>query len=111
MLTLKEVGALTVSRRRTEDEGFSRSDGDRAEFKERLNVKGGCLVFDEDYLDGDLTFVGRMISNLPVDVHVGKLIALGYAFGVLKDAIVIGAGLAGCEFQLISTSFSLLHFI
>lgn len=61
-------------------------------------MKGGCLVFDEDYLDGDLTFVGKLISSLPVDVRVGKMIALGYAFGVLKDAIVVGAGLAGCEF-------------
>ena len=28
-------------------------------------------------LDGDLTFLGRVASRLPIDVHLGKLIMLG----------------------------------
>ena len=31
-------------------------------------------------LDGDLTFLGRVVSRLPIDVHFGKLIMLGITF-------------------------------
>lgn len=41
-------------------------------------------------LDGDLTFVGRVLGSLPVDVSIGKLLLIGYAFGVLEECIVIG---------------------
>lgn len=40
--------------------------------------------------DGDLTFVGRVLGNLPVDVHIGKLLVLGYAFGLLEECLIIG---------------------
>lgn len=40
--------------------------------------------------DGNLTFLGRVLSDLPVDVHLGKLCVLGHVFGCLEEAIVVG---------------------
>ena len=44
--------------------------------------------------DGDLTFVGRVLASLPVDVRIGKLLILGHAFGCLEECLVIGAALS-----------------
>lgn len=44
--------------------------------------------------DGDLTYVGRIISALPIDVHLGKLVVLGHIFGCLEECIIIAAGLS-----------------
>ena len=41
--------------------------------------------------DGNLTFLGRVISTLPVDIRLGKLMLLGHVFGVLDDTIMISA--------------------
>jgi len=65
ILMLKEVGALTV-----------RQNG-------KINP-----------LDGDLTFVGRVLGSLPVDVHIGKLLLIGYAFGCLEECLIIGGCLS-----------------
>lgn len=40
--------------------------------------------------DGNLTFLGRVLSSLPVDIHLGKLCVLGHVFGCLEEAIVVG---------------------
>ena len=40
--------------------------------------------------DGDLTFVGRVLADLPVDIRIGKLMILGYVFGLLEECIIIG---------------------
>ena len=45
--------------------------------------------------DGDLTTLGELISKLPVDIRLGKLVILGYLFDVLEESIVIAAGLSG----------------
>ena len=45
--------------------------------------------------DGDLTELGEIIADLPVDVKLGKLIIFGHIFNVLEDAIVIACGLSG----------------
>jgi ATP-dependent RNA helicase TDRD9 len=50
ILTLKEVGALTLT-----------ADGN--------------LAITPD--DGDLSYLGRVIARLPLDIHLGKLIMLG----------------------------------
>jgi len=42
--------------------------------------------------DGRLTFVGRVLASLPVDIRVGKLVMLGHVFGMLDEAIIIGEG-------------------
>ena len=45
--------------------------------------------------DGRLTFVGRVLASLPVDIRVGKLLMLGHVFGLLDEAIIIGEGQIG----------------
>ena len=63
--TLKEVGALFTG------------------------VKGKPTPFD-----GDLSYLGRIMSKLPMDVHLSKLIMLGYVFNVLEECIIMACGLA-----------------
>ncbi|XP_053680690.1 probable ATP-dependent RNA helicase spindle-E [Anopheles nili] len=46
-----------------------------------------------DPQDGDLTYLGMLMSQLPVDLHLAKLVVLGYVFSVLDEAIVIAAGM------------------
>jgi len=41
--------------------------------------------------DGTLTFLGRVLSSLPVDIRLGKLMLLGHVFGVLEETIIISA--------------------
>ena len=43
--------------------------------------------------DGDLTTLGELISKLPVDIRLGKLVILGHLFDVLEESIIIAAGL------------------
>lgn len=54
----------------------------------------GALLRTKDgevsYVDGDLSYIGRIMSNLPCDVRISKLIILGYCFSVLDDCIIIG---------------------
>lgn len=47
-----------------------------------------------NFEDGDMTFAGEIMSKLPVDVRLSKLILLGYIFNVLKEMIIISAGLS-----------------
>ncbi|KAH8307656.1 hypothetical protein KR044_007309 [Drosophila immigrans] len=65
VLLLKEVGAL-----------YTTVDG----------------VYEE--LDGDLTYWGRIMTALPLDVRLSRLIILGYAFNCLDEAITIAAGMS-----------------
>ncbi|XP_010877141.1 ATP-dependent RNA helicase TDRD9 isoform X2 [Esox lucius] len=44
--------------------------------------------------DGDLTFLGRMLAHLPVDLHLGKMIVLGHVFGCLQECLIIAASLS-----------------
>uniref|UniRef100_A0A8C7XDM4 ATP-dependent RNA helicase TDRD9 n=1 Tax=Oryzias sinensis TaxID=183150 RepID=A0A8C7XDM4_9TELE len=62
VLQLKEIGALSV-----------RSDGR-----------------DQNY-DGELTFLGRVLAHLPVDLRLGKMIVLGHVFGCLDECLIIAA--------------------
>lgn len=39
--------------------------------------------------DGELTFIGKVIGQLPIDVHLGKLLVLSYVFGCLEECLVI----------------------
>ncbi|XP_066947953.1 ATP-dependent RNA helicase TDRD9 isoform X1 [Macrobrachium rosenbergii] len=45
-------------------------------------------------LDGDLTYLGKVIAMLPVDPHLAKLIVMGHLFGCQREAIIIAAGLS-----------------
>jgi ATP-dependent RNA helicase TDRD9 len=40
--------------------------------------------------DGELTFLGRVLAHLPVDLRLGKMIALGHVFGCLQESLIIG---------------------
>lgn len=40
--------------------------------------------------DGNLTFLGRVLAHLPVDLYLGKMIVLGFAFGCLDECLIIG---------------------
>ena len=40
--------------------------------------------------DGELTFVGRVLAHLPVDIQLGKMIVLGHVFGCLEETLIIG---------------------
>ncbi|CRL06172.1 CLUMA_CG019088, isoform A [Clunio marinus] len=65
ILVLKEIGALTKYKRGK---------------------------FDAE--DGELTFIGDVITKLPLDVRISKLIVLGYMFSCLEDCVIIGCGLS-----------------
>ncbi|XP_075471069.1 ATP-dependent RNA helicase TDRD9 isoform X2 [Ascaphus truei] len=66
ILLLKEVGALAVSKNREEENPY----------------------------DGELTFLGQVIAQLPVDLQLGKLIFLGHVFGCLEECVIIAAALS-----------------
>ncbi|KAI8129774.1 putative ATP-dependent RNA helicase spindle-E [Lucilia cuprina] len=65
ILTLKEVGALYTT------------------------VNGVYSV-----QDGDISYMGRIMASLPLNIRLSRLIVLGYIFSVLEDAIIIAAGLS-----------------
>lgn len=44
--------------------------------------------------DGNLTFLGRVLAHLPVDLQLGKLIVLGHVFGCLEECLIIAASLS-----------------
>ncbi|KAM6961268.1 ATP-dependent RNA helicase TDRD9 [Aplochiton taeniatus] len=66
VLQLKEMGALSVT---NEGQGQNR-------------------------FDGELTFLGRILAQLPVDLHLGKMIALGHVFGCLEESLILAASLS-----------------
>ncbi|XP_007942813.1 ATP-dependent RNA helicase TDRD9 [Orycteropus afer afer] len=49
---------------------------------------------DENPHDGELTFLGRVLAQLPVNQQLGKLIVLGHVFGCLDDCLIIAAALS-----------------
>ncbi|XP_049276280.1 ATP-dependent RNA helicase TDRD9, partial [Rhipicephalus sanguineus] len=65
ILVLKEVSALTT-------------------------VIGGTFY----QYDGELTFVGKVMAQLPMDVCLSKMILLGFVFGVMEDCIIMAACLS-----------------
>ncbi|NXQ70241.1 TDRD9 helicase, partial [Quiscalus mexicanus] len=69
ILQLKELGALTTS-----------------------------LQTEEDLHDGELTFLGTVLTQLPLDLHLGKLIVLGHVFGCLEECLIIAAALSSRNF-------------
>ncbi|XP_035894667.1 probable ATP-dependent RNA helicase spindle-E [Anopheles stephensi] len=46
-----------------------------------------------DVQDGDITYLGQLMSQIPVDITLAKLVVLGYVFSVLEEAIIIAAGM------------------
>ncbi|KAL1137628.1 hypothetical protein AAG570_009324, partial [Ranatra chinensis] len=48
--------------------------------------------YEED--DGDFTFIGRVMSVLPLDTHLSKLIILGHMFSILNDCVIMACAMA-----------------
>ncbi len=47
--------------------------------------------------DGNLTFLGRVLAHLPVDLYLGKLVVLGHIFGCLDECLIIGQSSNGMD--------------
>ncbi|KAM9777467.1 ATP-dependent RNA helicase TDRD9 [Neosynchiropus ocellatus] len=41
--------------------------------------------------DGELTFLGRVLAHLPLNLYLGKLVVLGHVFGCLDECLIIAA--------------------
>ncbi|XP_070607624.1 ATP-dependent RNA helicase TDRD9 isoform X2 [Erythrolamprus reginae] len=66
----------------------------------------GALAINDHFeqrnpYDGELTFLGRVLAQLPVDQHLGKLIVLGHVFGCLEETLIIAAALSLNSFFVI----------
>ncbi|XP_045453165.1 probable ATP-dependent RNA helicase spindle-E [Melitaea cinxia] len=44
--------------------------------------------------DGDLTYLGRIMAKLPIDVRSSKLIVLGHIYGCLEESIIMAAAMS-----------------
>ncbi|CAK1583629.1 unnamed protein product [Parnassius mnemosyne] len=44
--------------------------------------------------DGDITYLGRVMAKLPLDVRVSKLIMLGYIYGCFDETIIMAAAMS-----------------
>ncbi|XP_059053165.1 probable ATP-dependent RNA helicase spindle-E [Achroia grisella] len=44
--------------------------------------------------DGDITYLGRIMAKLPLDVRVSKLIVLGYIFGCFEETVIMAAAMS-----------------
>lgn len=60
--------------------------------------------------DGELTFLGRVLAHLPVDLHLGKMIVLGHIFGCLNECLIIGWSVTAMT-PLIPMRCRTLHFL
>ncbi|KAK7082656.1 ATP-dependent RNA helicase tdrd9 [Halocaridina rubra] len=56
-----------------------------------LTVKSRGIISN---LNGNLTYLGKVMAILPVDPHLAKLIVMGHIFGCLRETIIIAAGLS-----------------
>lgn len=43
-----------------------------------------------DECDGDITYIGNIMSILPIHISLSKLIIFGYLFSVLDECFIIG---------------------
>ncbi|XP_074516874.1 ATP-dependent RNA helicase TDRD9 isoform X1 [Sebastes fasciatus] len=53
-----------------------------------LSAKGDGKGHNDD---GELTFLGRVLAHLPVDLNLGKMIVLGHIFGCLDECLIVAA--------------------
>ncbi|XP_045519372.1 probable ATP-dependent RNA helicase spindle-E [Pieris brassicae] len=44
--------------------------------------------------DGDITYLGRIMAQLPLNVQMSKLIMLGYIFGCLDECVIMAAAMS-----------------
>lgn len=72
---LKEAGALLLTTTNVNEEDERKA-----------------VVWDNK--DGDLTYVGRIMARLPLDINASRLIIFGHIFGVLNDSITMAAAMS-----------------
>lgn len=64
----------------------------------KLKELGGLKLLEENGTfindDGCLTFIGKIMANLPIDVRLSKLVVLGYIYSILDEIVIIAAGLS-----------------
>jgi len=41
-------------------------------------------------VDGDITFMGKVMAHLPLEPPMSKLVYFGYIFNILNEAIIMG---------------------
>ncbi|XP_035182722.1 ATP-dependent RNA helicase TDRD9 isoform X1 [Oxyura jamaicensis] len=63
-------------------------------YLKELGALTTCVHAEENPHDGELTYLGRVLLHLPVDLHLGKLIVLGHIFGCLEECLIIAAALS-----------------
>ncbi|XP_069713135.1 ATP-dependent RNA helicase TDRD9 [Phaenicophaeus curvirostris] len=59
-----------------------------------LGALATCVQTEENQYDGEVTFLGKVLAHLPLDLHLGKLIVLGHVFGCLEESLIIAATLS-----------------
>nr|CAD7200042.1 unnamed protein product [Timema douglasi] len=62
-----------------------------------LKEAGGLLLDREDAPDpedGYITFLGRVMARLPLDIRISRMIVLGYIFSCLDECIIMGAAMS-----------------
>nr|CAD7447198.1 unnamed protein product [Timema bartmani] len=62
-----------------------------------LKEAGGLLLDREDAPDpedGHITFLGRVMARLPLDIRISRMIVLGYIFSCLEECIIMGAAMS-----------------
>ncbi|NXI18916.1 TDRD9 helicase, partial [Irena cyanogastra] len=59
-----------------------------------LGALTACVQTEENLHDGELTFLGMVLTQLPLDLHLGKLIVLGHVFGCLEECLIIASALS-----------------
>jgi HrpA-like RNA helicase len=56
--------------------------------------------------DGDITFLGKIMGSLPIDIHLAKLVLLGHMFSCLEDTVIMGASSGLCSGSKLTICFS-----
>jgi ATP-dependent RNA helicase TDRD9 len=58
-----------------------------------ISKLGGLLLTSSGKVsstDGDITYLGRIMANLPIDVQLTRLIVFGQIFGIYESCLIIG---------------------
>lgn len=68
----------------------------------KMGALSGKSDGKENLEDGELTFLGRVLAHLPIDLNLGKMVVLGYVFGCLDDCLIIGQSVRVRPNQILS---------
>ena len=60
-------------------------------FVNLIQMKVGALIHESSLYDGRITFLGEILAQLPLDVYIGKLIIIGFLYGLFEEVVTIAA--------------------